>query len=127
VEFCAVSSFQGIILAFDVNLLDWNSGLALWLQLPGGSSLLTIAPLLFIFAIFYFLLIMPQQRRQKKWQAMLGELKTGDRVTTSGGLRGTIMSLKDDSLILRVPPDNLKLEVTRGSVVSVTTAEEGKS
>ena len=111
---------------FDVNLLDWNSGLALWLQVPGGSSLLTIAPLLFIFAIFYFLLIMPQQRRQKKWQAMLGELKTGDRVTTSGGLRGTIMSLKDDSLILRVPPDNLKLEVTRGSVVSVTTAEEGK-
>ena len=101
--------------------MGWNSGLALWLQIPGGSSLLTIAPLLFIFAIFYFLLIMPQQRRQKKWQAMLGELKTGDRITTSGGLRGTIMSLKDDSIILRVPPDNLKLEVTRGSVVSVTT------
>jgi preprotein translocase subunit YajC len=107
--------------------MGWNSGLALWLQIPGGSSLLTIAPLLFIFAIFYFLLIMPQQRRQKKWQAMLSELKTGDKVTTSGGLRGTIMSLKDDSLILRVPPDNLKLEVSRGSVVSVTTAEEGKS
>ena len=106
--------------------MGWNSGLALWLQIPGGSSLLTIAPLLFIFAIFYFLLIMPQQRRQKKWQAMLGELKTGDRITTSGGLRGTIMSLKDDSIILRVPPDNLKLEVTRGSVVSVTTPEEGK-
>ena len=105
--------------------MGWNSGLALWVQIPGGSSLLTIAPLLFIFAIFYFLLIMPQQRRQKKWQAMLGELKTGDRITTSGGLRGTIMSLKDDSIILRVPPDNLKLEVTRGSVVSVTT-EEGK-
>ena len=103
-----------------------SSGLAVWLQDPSGSSLLTIAPLLFIFAIFYFLLIMPQQRRQKKWQAMLGELKTGDKVTTSGGLRGTIMSLKDDAVILRVPPDNLKLEVSRGSVVSVTTAEEGK-
>ena len=103
-----------------------GSGLAVWLQVPGGSSLFTIAPLLFIFAIFYFLLIMPQQRRQKKWQAMLGELKTGDRITTSGGLRGTIMSLKDDSVILRVPPDNLKLEVSRGSVVSVTTADEGK-
>jgi len=113
-------------LAFDMNLMGWNSGLALWLQIPGGSSLLTIAPLLFIFAIFYFLLIMPQQRRQKKWQAMLGELKTGDKVTTSGGLRGTIMSLKDDAVTLRVPPDNLKLEVSRGSVVSVTTAEEGK-
>jgi len=107
-------------------LLGGANGLALWLQVPGGSSLLTIAPLLFIFAIFYFLLIMPQQRRQKKWQAMLGELKTGDKITTSGGLRGTIMSLKDDSVILRVPPDNLKLGVSRGSVVSVTTAEEGK-
>src|SRR6202163_3314205 len=100
-------------------MLGMAREMALWLQLPGGSSLLTIAPLLFIFAIFYFLLIMPQQRRQKKWQAMLGELKTGDKITTSGGLRGTIMSLKDDSVILRVPPDNLKLEVSRGSVVSV--------
>jgi len=98
--------------------------MALWLQLPGGSSLLGLAPLLFIFAIFYFLLILPQQRKQKKWQAMLGDLKTGDRVVTTGGLRGTIISLKDDAMTLRVPPDNLKLEVTRGSVVSVTTAEE---
>lgn len=103
-----------------------RGGLALWLQGSGGMSLLGLAPLLFIFAIFYFLLILPQQRRQKKWQAMLGELKTGDKIVTSGGLKGTIMSLKDDSLTLRVPPDNLKLEVTRASVVSVTTAEEGK-
>src|SRR3977135_259229 len=107
--------------------MGWNSGLALWLQIPGGSSLLTIAPLLFIFAIFYFLLIMPQQKKQKKWQAMLSELKNGDRVVTSGGLRGTIISLKDDALVLRVPPDNLKLEVSRASVASVTTADEVKS
>ena len=83
-------------------------------------------PLLFIFAIFYFLLIMPQQRKQKKWQAMLSQLKTGDKVVTSGGLRGTIISLKDDAVTVRVPPDNLKLEVTRASVVSVATAEETK-
>jgi len=118
--------FQGINLAVGAILIGWGSGLAAWLQIPGGSSLLTIAPLLFIFAIFYFLLIMPQQRRQKKWQAMLSALKTGDKITTSGGLRGTIISLKDDAVILRLPPDNLKLEVSRGSVVSVTTAEEGK-
>jgi len=99
-----------------------KSGWALWLQAPGGG-LVALAPLLFIFAIFYFLLILPQQRRQKKWQAMLGELKTGDKVVTSGGLKGTIMSLKDDAITLRVPPDNLKIEVTRGSVVSVTTQE----
>jgi preprotein translocase subunit YajC len=101
-------------------------GMAFWLQLPGGSSLLGLAPLIFIFAIFYFLLIMPQQRKQKKWQAMLGELKNGDKIVTSGGLRGTIISLKDDAVTLRVPPDNIKLEISRASVVSVTPAEEGK-
>lgn len=96
-------------------------------QASGGSlSWLGFAPLLFIFAIFYFLLILPQQRRQKKWQAMLEALKTGDKVTTSGGIRGTIFSIKDDAITLRVPPDNLKLEVSRGSIVSVA-GEEGVS
>ena len=103
-----------------------TGGLAFWLQLPGGTSLLGLAPLLFIFAIFYFLLIMPQQRKQKKWQLMLSELKNGDKIVTSGGLRGTIVSLKDDALTLRVPPDNRKLEISRASVVSVTPADEGK-
>jgi preprotein translocase subunit YajC len=90
----------------------------------GGMGWLSMAPLLFIFIIFYFLLILPQQRRQKKWTAMLDSLKTGDRVTTSGGLRGTIMALKDDSLHLRVPPNNLVVEVTKASVTQVTTSEE---
>jgi preprotein translocase subunit YajC len=76
-----------------------------------------------IFAIFYFLLIMPQQRRQKKWQAMLKEVKPGDKVVTSGGLTGVIMSVKDDAVVLRVPPDNIKLEVARSSIVTLTTAE----
>jgi preprotein translocase subunit YajC len=114
-------------LAVEIILSGMPGGLAFWLQLPGGTSLLGLAPLLFIFAIFYFLLILPQQRKQKKWQAMLNELKNGDKIVTSGGLRGTIISLKDDALVLRVPPDNLKLEISRASVVSVTTAEEGKS
>src|SRR2546423_14976080 len=91
----------------------------------GGGSMgwLGFAPLIFIFAIFYFLLIMPQQRRQKKWQQMLGELKTGDKVVTSGGIRGTIIAIKDDYLHLRVPPDNLRIEVSRSSVGSVTTSD----
>src|SRR5260370_34316382 len=86
-------------------------GLAFWLQLPGGGSLLTLAPLLFIFAIFYFLLIMPQQRKQKKWQLMLSELKNGDKGVTSGGLPGTIIRLKDDALTLRVTPDHPELGI----------------
>jgi len=88
---------------------------------------LSVAPLIFIFAIFYFLLIMPQQRRQKKWQHMLSELKTGDKVVTQGGLRGTIVALREDYLHLRVPPDNLRLEISRSSVVSVITGEEAAS
>lgn len=99
----------------------------LWLALQtggGGMGWLGIAPLIFIFAIFYFLMILPQQRRQKKWQAMLDQVKTGDKVTTSGGLRGTIIALKDDAVHLRVPPDNLRVEVTKASIVQVTTTEE---
>jgi preprotein translocase subunit YajC len=96
-------------------------------QAGGSMGWLGFAPLIFIFAIFYFLLIMPQQRRQKKWQQMLSELKTGDKVVTSGGIRGTIISLKDDYLQLRVPPDNLRIEVSRASVVSVATPEETAS
>ncbi len=83
-------------------------------------------PLVFIFAIFYFLLILPQQRRQKKWQEMLGSLKNGDRVTTGGGIRGTVIALRDDSVHLRVPPDNLRIEVARSSIVSVQADEATK-
>ena len=97
------------------------------MQAAGGMGWLSVAPLIFIFAIFYFLLIMPQQRRQKKWTAMLDSLKTGDKVTTSGGLRGTIMALKDDSIHLRVPPNNLVVEGTKASVTQVTTEEETKT
>ena len=93
-------------------------------QVGGGSGLALFAPVVLIFGVFYFLLILPQQRRQKKWQQMLADLKTGDKVVTSGGLRGTIFSMKEDAITLRVPPDNLKLEVSKGSIVSVSTQEE---
>lgn len=88
-----------------------------------GSFLLGMLPLVFIFAIFYLLLVLPQQKRQKKWREMLNNLKSGDRVITSGGLRGTIVAVRDESLHLRVPPDNLKLEIDRKAVVSVVPAD----
>ncbi len=105
--------------------MNTYSLLALQTSSLGGWA--GIAPLVLIFAIFYFLLIMPQQRRQKKWQSMLSDLKTGDKVVTSGGMVGTIIALRDDRLHLRVPPDNLKVEVTRASIVSVTTDDAGKT
>ena len=94
-----------------------------YLQAIGGG-IGPIVMMVAIFAIFYFLLIMPQQRRQKRWQQMLTQIKPGDKVITSGGLTGVILSAKDETLVLRVPPDNIKLEVARSSVVTLTTAEE---
>ncbi len=95
-----------------------------------GSGMASLLMMAAIFVVFYFLLIMPQQKRQKKWQEMLSQLKPGDKVTTSGGLMGTILSMKSgdgtegNSIILRIPPDNIKVEVSRGSIVTVRTEDE---
>jgi preprotein translocase subunit YajC len=94
------------------------------LQLGGGGSASFLLMMGLMVGVFYFLLIRPQQQRQKKWQAMLDSIKTGDKVVTTGGLKGTVVALKDDSIHLRVPPDNLRLEVTKASVAQLTTAEE---
>ena len=83
-------------------------------------------PMLLIFGVFYLLLILPQQRRQKKWQHMIQELKTGDRVTTGGGIRGIVIAVKEDALHLRVPPDNLRLEIAKSAVVSMARDDEAK-
>ena len=93
-------------------------------QTGGAGSIVGFLPLILIFAVFYFLLIMPQQKRQKKWQAMLSELKAGDKIVTSGGIRGTILSVKEDVVQLRVPPDNLRIEVARSAVVSMAGDEK---
>jgi len=85
-----------------------------------------LLPLLLI-PILYLLMIRPQQRRQKQWQSMLESIKTGDRVTTAGGIRGTILSIKDDAIIIRVAPDNLKLEIAKTAIASVTTQESASS
>jgi len=75
--------------------------------------------------VVYLMMIRPQQKKQKQWTQMLSELKTGDKITTTGGIRGTIISLKDDTLILRVAPDGIKIEVVKSAIAAVTTQEEG--
>jgi preprotein translocase subunit YajC len=87
----------------------------------GGLGMLLLLPLLFIFGTFYF-----QQRKQKRWQEVINGLKTGDRVTTTGGIRGIVIALKDDAMHLRVPPDNLRLEIAKTSIVSINREEEEK-
>ena len=99
--------------------------LAMWFQAAAGGlgNLSGLALPVIFFVALYFLMIVPNQKKQKKWQQMLSELKAGDKVTTNGGIVGTILTVKDDVVILRVQPDGLKLEFVKSSIATVTTAE----
>ena len=87
-----------------------------------GSSGQLLLPLVF-FALLYFLMIAPNQKKQKKWQEMLSQLKSGDRVTTNGGIKGTVLTVKEDVVILRIQPDGVKLEFVKSAIAAVTTDE----
>lgn len=87
-------------------------------------GIVAFLPLILIFIVFYFMLIRPQQRRQKEWQEKLTTLKAGDLVVTSGGIRGTVISVKDEAIHVRIPPDNLRLEIMKSAVVSFTAADD---
>lgn len=101
--------------------------LNLFLQASTPNSLLGFLPILLIFAIFYFLLFMPMQRQKKNQQKMLSALQNGNVVLTSGGIVGTIVSIEnDDTLVLRVKPDNVKIQVARSSVSSLVSPEGKK-
>ena len=100
--------------------------LSLFLQSTSSNSLLGFLPILLIFGIFYFLLFMPMQRQKKQQQKMLRELQNGNTVLTSGGIVGTIVSIDDETLVLRVKPDNIKLQVARNAVSSLIPAESKK-
>lgn len=78
-----------------------------------------------IVGIFYVLVFMPMQRQKKQQQQMLKDLQNGNVVVTTGGIVGTIVTINnDDTLILRVKPDNLKLQVARSAVSSLVTEEK---
>lgn len=83
-----------------------------------------LLPILLMVAIFYFLVFMPMRRQQRNTKEMLKALQNGQTVVTTGGLVGTIMAVNDDTLILRIKPDNLKLQVARSAVTSVVTADD---
>ena len=85
----------------------------------GGLWYMQLLPFAFIFIIFYFLLIRPQQKRQKEHQQLLSNLKTGDKVVTSSGIHGLIANVKDTTFLVKIA-DNVKIEVDKNAIASVS-------
>ncbi len=81
-------------------------------------------PIVLMIAIFYFLVFMPMRKQQAKTKEMLKTLEAGQTVVTSGGVVGIIMTVNDDTLILRVKPDNVKLQFARSAVTSVVVTDD---
>lgn len=100
----------------------------LLLQVPSSSSLIQLLPLLLLFGVFYLLIFLPMQRQRRNTAKMLAALENGQTVLTSGGIVGTIYAIQeDDTLILRVKPDNIKIQVSRSSVSSVVSNPGSKT
>ena len=101
-----------------MSLLFSPVNLTLVAQASGSDMLKQFAPLVIIMGIFYVLLILPAQRRQKKTQEMINALKNGDKVVTTGGLLGTIVGIEGDSVQLRIA-DQVKVKVLRSAVTGL--------
>ena len=87
-----------------------------------GNPVLSFLPLVLIFIIFYFFLIRPQQKRQQETQKMVNELKKGDRVVTAGGIIGTITSIQNDYVVLKVgDSENTKMEILKSAISGLRT------
>lgn len=95
-------------------------------QQQPSNSIALFAPYILIALVFYFLLFMPMQKQKKKQQQMLANLKAGDSVVTSGGIVGTVTSVESDTIVLRIKPDNLKLQFARSAVNSIVPPEGTK-
>ena len=90
---------------------------------PEGSLLATLIPFGLIFVVFYFLLILPQQRKAKSHKLMLENLKKGDRVVTVGGVIGSVTGINQDVVTLQIA-DNVKIKVIRDGVTGLRKADE---
>ena len=92
---------------------------------PGPEQppvLFQFMPLIIIAVLFYFLLIRPQQKKQKDHEKLVSAVKTGDKVVTAGGIHGIVANVKETTFLLKVA-DNVKLEIDKNSIASVSKAE----
>lgn len=89
----------------------------------GTSQLMSILPILLIFVVFWFLLIRPQKKKQKETEAMIAAVKKNDRVTTIGGIKGVVTSVKESTVVIKVD-DNAKIEFNKSAIASVDQKKE---
>ena len=87
-----------------------------------GSQIMSFLPIIFIFVIFYFLLIRPQQKRSKEHRALLSNLKVGDTVLTTGGIYGKVTGMRDDVITVEIS-DKVRVKVSRGHIAGVSKQE----
>src|SRR6516225_10157686 len=90
---------------------------------PAGGLGTFLIPLVLMFGIMYFLVIMPQQRQRKKVQEMLSAIKNGDKVITTSGIYGTISGMDGDTVILKIA-DQVKIRVARAAIAQVEASED---
>jgi preprotein translocase subunit YajC len=83
------------------------------------NPLVQFMPIILMFVIFYFLLIRPQQKKQKELQIMISNLKKGDKVVTTGGIIGTISSIQEKYIVLNVGDSDSKIEVLKGAIAGM--------
>jgi preprotein translocase subunit YajC len=84
----------------------------------GGGGIMSFLPFILIIGVFYFLIIRPQNKKQKETQKMLSALKKGDKIVTVGGVHGTISSVKEQTVVVKVD-DNVKMEFSRSAISTV--------
>ena len=91
---------------------------------PWWSSLLSFAPFILILVVMYFLMIRPQQKKQKEEQKMRNNLRVGDELTTIGGIKGRVVSIKDDTIMLETGNDRTKIQFEKWAIQTVHTTHE---
>jgi preprotein translocase subunit YajC len=89
-----------------------------------GSLIMNLLPMLAIFAIFYFLLIAPMRKRQKKLQELIENLKRGDKVVTNGGIYGEVAAIEGSTLLLKIA-ENTKVRITKSAIAGLEGDSEG--
>jgi len=102
---------MGLELAYAMGTQPGGGGIS-------GSQIWSFLPIIFIFVIFYFLLIRPQQKQKKEHQNLLANIKVGDNVLTSGGIYGRVTGLKDDKVTVEIS-DKVRVKVNRGHIAGV--------